>query len=60
MHARSTTIEARPEAIDGGIAHLRDEVMPALEAMDGCIGISLLVDRETGRCIATSAWESEE
>jgi quinol monooxygenase YgiN len=60
VHARSTTIDARPEAIDGGIAHVRDEVLPAVEAMDGCVGISLMVDRETGRCILTSAWESED
>jgi heme-degrading monooxygenase HmoA len=60
VFARSTTIDARPEAIDAGIAFVRDQVMPALEAMDGCIGISLMVDRETGRCIATSAWESED
>jgi len=58
--ARSTTIDARPEAIDAGIARVRDEIMPALEAMDGCIGTSLMVDRETGRCIATSAWESQD
>jgi hypothetical protein len=34
--------------------------MPALSAMDCYVGLSLLVDRESGRCIATSAWETEE
>ncbi len=60
MYARSTTIQAQPSSIDAGIAHVRDEVMPALQGMAGCIGVSLLVDRESGRCIATSAWETEE
>jgi quinol monooxygenase YgiN len=60
VYARSTTIQAQPSSIDAGIAHMRDEVMPALQAMEGCVGLSLLVDRQSGRCIATTAWETEE
>lgn len=58
MYARSTMIRARPEAIDEGISYVRDEVMPMIQQIDGCIGISMLADRESGRCIATSAWQS--
>ena len=34
--------------------------MPAITAMDGCIGLSMLVDRESGLCIATSAWNDDQ
>ena len=60
MHARTTNIQAQPSCIDDGISCVRDEVMPALQAMDGFVGLSLLVDRESGRCIAASAWETED
>jgi hypothetical protein len=59
VYARTTTIQADPSRIDAGIAHVRDETFPQLNAMDGCVGMSLLADRESGRCIATTAWESE-
>lgn len=60
VFARSTTIAARTQALNAGIAHVRDEVMPALDAVDGCVGLSLLVDRESGECVLTTAWRSEE
>ena len=60
MYARSTTIMARPESVDAGIAEVRDNVMPMIEQMEGCTGLSMLVDRQSGRCITTSAWQSEE
>ncbi|MGV7608784.1 antibiotic biosynthesis monooxygenase, partial [Mycobacterium kansasii] len=59
MFARSTTIQAQPSSINMGIEYVRDVVMPALDEMEGCLGLSLLVDRESGRCIATSSWETE-
>jgi quinol monooxygenase YgiN len=60
MYARSTTTRGNPQMIDDAIAYLRDEVMPAVTAMDGCIGLSMMCDRDSGRCIATSAWATEE
>jgi len=60
MYARSTTFQARPGSIDEGIAYVRDEVMPAAMAMDGCVGLSMICDRESGRCIATSAWSTQD
>jgi hypothetical protein len=60
VYARSTTVLAHLKPIDAGVAHIRDEVMPTLLGMEGCIGLSMLVDRNTGRCIATSAWRTRE
>ena len=60
MHARSITIMADPQKIDSGISFVRDEVRPMITTMDGCIGLSMLVDRDSGHCIVTSAWSDEE
>ena len=60
MYARSTTIQAQPSSIDAGVAHIRDAVMSRLQEVDGCVGLSLLADRQTGRCIVTTAWETEK
>jgi quinol monooxygenase YgiN len=60
VHARSTTIRAHPESLERGIAYMRDEAMPTVLGMEGCVGMSLLVDRLTGRCITTTSWRSKE
>ncbi len=60
MYARSTTMRVRPEAVDDLIAFVRDDVMPMITELDGCVGLSVLSDRDTGRCIVTSAWETED
>ena len=60
MYARSTTFQGSPANIDAGIAFVENEAGPALAKIDGCRGLSMLVDRETGHCIATSSWDSRE
>jgi quinol monooxygenase YgiN len=56
MYARSTTVRGKPEAMDDGIAFVRDKVMPTIDPMEGCVGLSMLCDRESGRSIVTTAW----
>lgn len=60
MFARSTTLSGDPTVLDAGIAYLRNDVMTMLDSIAGCVGLSLMIDRESGQCIATTSWESEE
>ena len=60
MFARATSIHAHPSFLDEGITHVRGVVMPTLADTDGCAGMSMLVDRDAGRCIITSSWLDED
>jgi hypothetical protein len=60
MYARSTTVRGTPQAMDEGIAYVRDTVMPAVQQMDGWVGLSMLAERETGRFIATTSWADHQ
>jgi hypothetical protein len=60
MYARSTSITGDPGQVDACIELVRDEVMPVVDTMDGCMGLSLLVDRHAGRCIATTSWRGRD
>ncbi|MGY1696820.1 hypothetical protein ACI780_18130 [Geodermatophilus sp. SYSU D00814] len=59
MHARSTSIRGNPAHLDAAIGYVRDEVLPASERAEGCVGLSLLADRAAGRCIVATAWQDE-
>ena len=32
--------------------------MPTIDTVDGCVGLSLMVDRESAQCVLTTAWRS--
>ncbi|WP_040339826.1 hypothetical protein [Candidatus Blastococcus massiliensis] len=57
MYARSTSFHGDPHRIDDAIHYVRDKAMPALMGMDGYVGVSMLADRGSGRCIITSSWD---
>ena len=59
MYARSIMFHGRPDNIAAGIAFVKNEASPILDQVEGCRGLSLLVDRLNGQCIVTSSWESE-
>src|SRR6188472_3645605 len=44
MYARSTSLQARVSSMDAGIQLIRDEVLPAVQAMQGCVGLSMMAD----------------
>ncbi len=60
MYARSTTFRGDTSSIDAGLTYVRERVLPAVEQMDGCVGLAMLVDRHTGRCIVTTSWDDAE
>jgi heme-degrading monooxygenase HmoA len=60
VFVRTTVIQADPAKIDEGIDVVRERVFPAVSDIDGNVGMSLFVSRETGRCIACTAWQSQE
>lgn len=60
MYARSTTVRGNPQALDDGIAYVRDTVMPSVRQMEGCVGLSMLCDPASGRCVITTSWSDAE
>lgn len=52
--------EGSSEEIEAAVALAREEILPLEREMSGFRGLILLSDKETGRLITLSLWESEE
>ncbi len=60
MYARTTTVRGEPSRLDDVIRTVRDEVAPAVQDMDGSVGLSMLADRASGTVIVSAAWEDRQ
>ena len=59
MHARLSFIEGTPDSVEGGVKSFRDEVVPFVRD-NGGEGVYLLIDRQAGKAIGITLWESED
>ena len=62
MFARIATYMAEPSPYrtEQGIVRAREKALPRLRQMDGYEGAYFFVDRQSGKAITISLWESEE
>jgi heme-degrading monooxygenase HmoA len=60
MFARVSTFQGPPDQTAEGIRIAREQILPAAKLMDGFKGIYLLFDRESGKSLSVTLWETEE
>ena len=60
MYARVSTYTGTSDEIDEAIRQVRDNTLPKLVQLDGYKGAYFLVDRQNGKSLAVTLWESEE
>lgn len=59
VFARSSTfLGSDRDGLERGITYIETEVMDVLSEVHGFVGLSMMVDRGLGECIATTAWET--
>lgn len=59
MFARVSTFQGSPDQTAEGIRVTREQILPAAKLMDGFKGIYLLYDRESGKSLSVTLWETE-
>ena len=60
MHARVSILEGPPDKIDDGLRQVRERVVPQAKQLDGFKGMIALGDRQSGKLLGITFWESEE
>jgi hypothetical protein len=58
MHARVSTYQGTSDSIDRALA--QEEVVPVVRGMDGNRGLIYLVDRESGKSLSITLWDTAE
>ena len=60
MFARVSTFNGRPENVDQVTKLAKEQILPAAREMYGCKGMITYGDRQTGKIVAITFWESEQ
>src|SRR4028119_1767448 len=60
MHARVSTIQGAPGKVDDVLRQTQEQTLPQLQKMEGFKGFVALGDRQSGKMLGVSFWESEE
>jgi heme-degrading monooxygenase HmoA len=60
VYARVSTLEGRPDQIDEGLRYIREQVLPTGKTDPGFKGVIALGNRQSGKTLAITLWESEE
>jgi hypothetical protein len=60
VFARVSTFEAQPEQLDEMNREGVEHILPALKMQNGFTGGLVLADRQSGKVLAVTLWESEQ
>ncbi len=60
MFARVSTYTGTSDELDEAIRQVRENTLPKLKQLDGYKGAYFLVDRQNGKSLSVTLWESEE
>ena len=59
MFARVSIVQGKPEKVDEGIKHYREQMLPEARKMVGFKGAYLLIDRKSGKNLGITLWDTE-